>query len=128
MQILLINNTQITSFLTINTSVSSVGGGVAGDAKSDITQLEVLNSKILVNITSQNRIAFGGVASYITSGIVSHSTLDINLNFLSKNNLLGGFVVDEPKQFNITNCQNSISFNGNENLTAGGVCADLYIT
>ena len=106
---LVINNSVLSVNLTLNGKTQANAGGIVGTAIHDLTELLIFNCKVYVNITSEQVVFFGGVTSFMQYGWVEQVTLDFDLDLLAANNIVGGFVVDEPMNLTIRNCQNSIS-------------------
>ncbi|CAL6000018.1 Conserved_hypothetical protein [Hexamita inflata] len=125
---LVVNHSVLSVNLTLNGNQLSHAGGVVGSALTDNTNLVIYHCKVYVNITSAAVVYFGGATSYMQVGWVEFSTIDIDLNLMAENNIVGGFVVDEPANLTIKNCQNSISKQGGKNLSAGGICGMSWVS
>jgi hypothetical protein len=72
-------------------------------------------------VTSNSKLKFGGIASYVSGGFVELTTLSLNLTLETPGNIIGGFFANKPNSIRISDCRNILGGEGNQELSFGGV-------
>jgi hypothetical protein len=65
-------------------------------------------------VTSNSKLIFGGIASYVSGGFVELTTLSLNVTLETSGNIIGGFFANQPNSIRITDCRNVLGGEGNQ--------------